>query len=58
MKNGLKLQSLIGTNTTYENIKNYKMPVCITCMKGRMKVDATPKSETDKSEIESQSYAY
>ena len=53
MKNGLKLQSVIGTNATYDNIKNYEMPVCITCMKGRMKVDATPKSETDKSEIES-----
>jgi hypothetical protein len=52
MKNGLRLKSVVGSNTTYSNIKDYEMPVCMTCLKGRMKVDTTTKSETDKSNIE------
>jgi len=52
MKQGVKLNRIIGSNISYDEIKNFEMPICFTCLKGKMKVDATPKSTTDKSKID------
>ena len=47
MKQGIKNTSIIGANVSYDEIKNFEMPICFTCLKGRMKTDATPLSITN-----------
>jgi hypothetical protein len=51
MKNGIKNNSIIGANISYDEIKNFEMPICFTCLKGRMKKDTTPLSITNKENL-------
>jgi len=52
MMQGIKNGSVIGAGITYEDIKNFEMPFCEACLKGRMKKDPTPSSITDKSNVD------
>ena len=49
---GINNGSVIGAGITYEDIKNFEMPFCEACLKGRMKKDPTPSSITDKSNVD------
>jgi transposase InsO family protein len=51
MKNGIKLNTIIGANIKYDEIKNFEMPVCFTCLQGRMKTEPTPKTLTNKDNL-------
>jgi hypothetical protein len=51
MKQGIKNTSVIGANVSYDEIKNFEMPICFTCLRGKMKTDTTPLSISDKEEL-------
>jgi hypothetical protein len=51
MKKGIKMGSVIGAGITYEDIKDFQMPYCEACLKGKMKTDSTPSSITNKSDV-------
>jgi hypothetical protein len=52
MKEGIKLQTVIGSGLKYEDIKSFEMPICFSCMKGRMRKDPTPASITNKKDLQ------
>ena len=51
IRNSLRNKSIIGAGVNYEQIKNFQMPVCNTCLLGHMKTDPTPSSFTEKDDL-------